>query len=157
MSTLKGSYLWVSQGEWWWWFRHQVVSNSVTPWTVAQQAPLSMGFSRQEHWSGLPCPPPGDLPDPGLEPSAPALQRWATREALPEWGASMKAPGPEATGAGFGAAAALSILPCLRTQTPGPVQTLPWRQADFLDRLLSLPQVPIGEGGIGFHLNSMLF
>ena len=40
----------------------------VTPWTVACQAPLSMGFSRQEYWSGLPCPPPGDLPDPGIEP-----------------------------------------------------------------------------------------
>ena len=39
-----------------------------TPWTVAHQAPLSMGFSRQECWSGLPCPPPGDLPDPGNEP-----------------------------------------------------------------------------------------
>ena len=39
----------------------------VTPWTVARQAPLSMGFSRQEYWSGLPCPPP-DLLDPGIEP-----------------------------------------------------------------------------------------
>ena len=39
----------------------------VIPWTVAHQAPLSMGFSRQEYWSGLPCPPPGDLPDPGIE------------------------------------------------------------------------------------------
>ena len=39
----------------------------VTQWTVAHQAPLSMGFSRQEYWSGLPCPPPGDLPDPGTE------------------------------------------------------------------------------------------
>ena len=38
----------------------------VTPWTVAHQAPLSMEFSRQEYWSGLPCPPPGDLPDPGM-------------------------------------------------------------------------------------------
>ena len=37
-------------------------------WTVASQAPLSMGFSRQEYWSGLPCLPPGDLPDPGMEP-----------------------------------------------------------------------------------------
>ena len=36
----------------------------VTPWTIARQAPLSMGFSRQEYWSGLPCPPPGDLPNP---------------------------------------------------------------------------------------------
>ena len=39
----------------------------VTPWTVAHQAPQSMGFSRQEYWSGLPCPPPEDLPDPGIE------------------------------------------------------------------------------------------
>ena len=39
----------------------------VTPWTVACQAPLSMGFSRQEYWSGLPCPPPGDLPYPAME------------------------------------------------------------------------------------------
>ena len=42
----------------------------VTLWTVAHQAPLCMGFSRQEYWSGLPCPPPGDLPDPGIEPSS---------------------------------------------------------------------------------------
>ena len=41
-----------------------------TPWTVAQQAPLSMGFSRQEYCSGLPCPPPGDLPDPGIKPTS---------------------------------------------------------------------------------------
>ena len=40
----------------------------VTPWTVAHQAPLSMGFSRQEYWSGLSCPPPGDLPNPGIKP-----------------------------------------------------------------------------------------
>ena len=38
------------------------------PWTIARQAPLSMGFSTQEYWSGLPCPPPGNLPDPGIEP-----------------------------------------------------------------------------------------
>ena len=45
-----------------------------TLWTVACQAPLSMGFSRQEYWSGLPCPSPEDLPDPGIEPGPPALQ-----------------------------------------------------------------------------------
>ena len=39
-------------------------------WTVACQAPLSMGFSSQEYWSGLPCPPPGDLPNPGMEPTS---------------------------------------------------------------------------------------
>ena len=43
------------------------MSNSVTPWTVAHQAPLSMGFSRQKYWSRLPFPPPGVLPDPGIE------------------------------------------------------------------------------------------
>ena len=44
-----------------------------TPWTVACQAPLSMGFPRQEYWSGLPFPSPGDLPDPGVKPTSPAL------------------------------------------------------------------------------------
>ena len=45
-----------------------------TPWTVACQAPLSVGFSRQEYWSGLPLTSPGDLPDLGIEPRSPALQ-----------------------------------------------------------------------------------
>ena len=45
-----------------------------TPRTVAYQAPRSMGFSRQEYWSGLPFPSPGDLPNPGIEPGSPALQ-----------------------------------------------------------------------------------
>ena len=44
-----------------------------TLWTVAHRAPLSMGFSRQEHWRELPFPSPGDLPDPGFEPPSPAL------------------------------------------------------------------------------------
>ena len=46
----------------------------VSPWTVARQAALSMGFSRQEYWSGLPFPSPGNLPNPGTEPRSPALQ-----------------------------------------------------------------------------------
>ena len=45
-----------------------------TPWTVARQAPLPMGFPRQEYWSELPCPPPGDVPHPGIELGVPALQ-----------------------------------------------------------------------------------
>ena len=45
-----------------------------TPWTVAYQAPLSVGFSRQEYWSGLPLPSPGDLPNPGIEPRSPTMQ-----------------------------------------------------------------------------------
>ena len=44
------------------------------PWTVAHQAPPSMGFSRREYWSGLPFPSPGDLPNPGIEPWSPVLQ-----------------------------------------------------------------------------------
>ena len=46
----------------------------VTPWTAARQAPLSMGFSRQEYWSGLPFPSPGDLPNPGIKSGSPVLQ-----------------------------------------------------------------------------------
>ena len=67
-----------------WWFnceRKKVKVKSfthvllfVTLWTVAHQAPPSMGFSKQEYWSGLPFPSPGDLPDPGIEPGSPALQ-----------------------------------------------------------------------------------
>ena len=45
-----------------------------TLWTVARQAPPSMGFSRQEYWSGLPFPSPGNLPNPGIEPTSPALE-----------------------------------------------------------------------------------
>ena len=62
-----------------WWRKVKVKSLShvrlfETLWTVAHQAPLPMGFSRQEYWSGLPFPSPGDLPDPGIEPRSPALQ-----------------------------------------------------------------------------------
>jgi len=58
-----------------------------TPWTVAHQGLLSMGFSRQEYWTGLPCPLPGDLPDLGIEPMSPvasALQ--ADSLPLSHWG-----------------------------------------------------------------------
>ena len=51
-----------------------VMCDSATLRTVAHEAPLSMGFSKQEYWSGLPCPPPGDLSDPGIEPTSPAPQ-----------------------------------------------------------------------------------
>ena len=46
----------------------------MAPWTVARQAPLFMGCSRQEYWSGLPCPHPGDLPGPGVKPASTASQ-----------------------------------------------------------------------------------
>ena len=50
------------------------MSDSATLWTIAYQAPPSMGFSRQEYWSGLPFPSPGDLPNPGIEPGSPTLE-----------------------------------------------------------------------------------
>ena len=56
----------------------------VTPWTVVRQAPVSMGFPRQEHWSELPFPSPGDLPDPGIEPGFPYIAgRFFTSLILP--------------------------------------------------------------------------
>ena len=60
----------------------------VTPWSIAHKAPLSMEFSRQEYWSGLPFPSPGDLPDPGIEPGSLALQSDALLskpEGKPDW------------------------------------------------------------------------
>ena len=54
-----------------------------TPWTVAYQGPLSMGFSRQGYWTGLPFPSPEDLPDPGIEPGSPELQAETLPSELP--------------------------------------------------------------------------
>ena len=54
-------------------FSRSVMFNSVNPWTVTHHTSLSMGLPRQEYWGGLPFPPPGDLPDPGMEPESPAL------------------------------------------------------------------------------------
>ena len=62
----------------------------VTPWTQAYQASPSMGFSRQEYWSGLPFPSPGDLPDPGIEPGSTALQADSFPSELP--GKPLKSP-----------------------------------------------------------------
>ena len=60
--------------EWKWKWSRSIVSDSAIPWTVAYQVPPSMGFCRQEHWSGLPFPSQGDLPNPGTEPRSPVLQ-----------------------------------------------------------------------------------
>ena len=56
-----------------------VMSDSVTPWTVAHQIPLSIEFCRQEYWSGLPFPPAGDLPNPGIKPMSPVSPALAGR------------------------------------------------------------------------------
>ena len=56
-----------------WKWSHSVVPDLATPWTVAYQAPPSVEFSRQEYWSGLPFPSPGDTPNPGMKPRTPAL------------------------------------------------------------------------------------
>ena len=56
----------------------------MTPWTTACQAPLSMGSSIQEYWSGLPFPPPGDLPNPGFKPESPAFQEDYLPSELPD-------------------------------------------------------------------------
>ena len=53
---------------------HSACLTPCTPWTLAHQAPLSMGFSKQRYWSGLPCPPPGDIPSLGIKPRSPTLQ-----------------------------------------------------------------------------------
>ena len=60
-------------------FSWSIVSYSATLWTVAHQAHLSMEFSRQEYWSRLPFPPPGDLPDPGIEPASLVSPAWTGR------------------------------------------------------------------------------
>ena len=66
-------------------FIYQLRSDSfATLWTIARQAPLSMGFSRQEYWSGLPFPPPEDLPDPGIKPVSLASPVLAGRFSIAE-------------------------------------------------------------------------
>ena len=66
---------------------------SVTLWTVACKAPLSMGFPRQEYWNGLPFPPPGDLPDPGIEPASAVVPAWqADSLPLSHLGSPVKSP-----------------------------------------------------------------
>ena len=68
-----------------------------TPWTVAYQAPLSLGFSKQEYWSWLPFPSPGDLPNPGIEPGSPILQA----DALPSEPPGKSMPICDRTGTHF--------------------------------------------------------
>ena len=64
---------------------HSTVSNSVTPWTIIHQAPLSMGILQARIWSGLPCPLPEDFPNPGIEPRSPTLQADSLPSEPPRW------------------------------------------------------------------------
>ena len=77
ISDLHQHSLWMGPSTitlWWSWFSYSVLSTLAIPCTVAHQAPLSMGFPRQEYWSGLPFPSPEDLPDPGVKAGSSALQ-----------------------------------------------------------------------------------
>ena len=85
----------------------------MTPWTIAHQAPLCMGFPRQEYWSGLPFPFPGDLPDPGIEPMSPALTGGFFTSEL-----SGKPQRRTAASAAAAAAAAKSLQSCLTLCEP---------------------------------------
>ena len=108
-SLTQWTWVWVSSRSWWWigkpgvpqsmglqrgghdWATElnwcgdgllsKAMSDSLTPWTVTHQAPVSIGLSRQEYWNGFPFPSPGDLPNPGIQPGSPVLQvvsNWAT-------------------------------------------------------------------------------
>ena len=105
-----------------------------TPWTVAHQAPLSMGFSRQEYWSGLPRPPPWDLPDPGIEPlslASPALAGMflitsATWEAQNYFlQQHKKLSYLRGCSKHLGLSVKISKVPCLRSKNYGRTQTDP--------------------------------
>ena len=91
-----------------------VPDSSATPWTVAHQAPLSMGFPRQEYWSGLPFPSPGDLPNPRIKPTSPVLAGKLFINEPP----GKSPPGPEAKPKPLEVAAAVDC------QTEG--QICPW-------------------------------
>ena len=83
---IRGSSFLISNPLLFWHFpvcvSHSVVYDSATPWVVTHQDFLCMGFSRQEYWSGLPFPSPGNLSDPGIEPRSPALQENALPSVL---------------------------------------------------------------------------
>ena len=108
-----------------------------TPWTVVFQAPLSMGFSRQEYWSGWPFPPPGDLPDPRIEPLSLSLLHWQ-EDSLPDF------PG--------GSDGKASV--CLQCRRPGfdPwVGKIPWRRK-WQSTPVLLPGKSHGQSLVGYSL-----
>ena len=120
----------------------------VTPWTVAHQAPLSIGFSRQEYWSGLPFPSPGDLPDPGIEPASPALAGgFFTTEPpwkpLREMGVVLNDP--------RNARPSLGAAPSVLVQQAGPGEN--WTQSPALPLQFLISHPPPSPSCIYFFLN----
>ena len=107
----------------------------VTPWTVAHQAPLFMGFSRQEYWSGLPFPSPGDFPNPGIEPGSPTLQADALASEPP----------------GNSVLIANGISPQLLPVYPWTTEKTNWKQAN--KKTGREEQDGGGVGGCGVHLS----
>ena len=83
-----------------------------TPWTVGHQAPLSMGFSRQEYWSGLPFPSPGDLPNPGIEPGSSASQADALPSEPPRKSLCWRIPIPWSKDAFAGGKTLMVLIKC---------------------------------------------
>ena len=87
MGSQRVRHDWATELNWTRFFKEVLVTQCVilfaTPWTVAHQAPLSLGFSRQEYWSGMSFPFPADFPNPGIEPESPALQANSLPSKLP--------------------------------------------------------------------------
>ena len=104
---------------------HSVMLDSLQPpWAVAHQAPLSMEFSRQKYWGGLPFPSPGDLPNPGIKPRSPALLANSSLSELP--GKPTKGTGLHGPGSNPGSPAWQErILPPNHPRTQGPCTLLP--------------------------------
>ena len=132
--------------------RFSSVQLCATPWTAACHAPVSMGFSSQEYWRGLPCPPPGDLPDTGIEPPSPTLQTDSLPSEPPRkpklW---LKRIMTRSTGEATGGLALLSVT-CLIKLPPPP--SLGPSGASF-HRSLSVHRAPQEgvEGTLGTRLS----
>ena len=129
-----------------------VVQLFLTPWTVARQAPLSMGFSRQEFWSGLLCPSPGDLPDPGIEPTSPMSP--ALTVGFFTTGATWKASGSYFSWVGIKFYQVLFLNFMLRTMWIFCFSLLIWWIMLIIFQRLEQPSLtginPIGHGALFF-------
>ena len=101
-------------------FSRSVVQLFATPWAVARQAPLSLEFSRQEYWSGLPCSPPGDLLNAGTEPRSLALQADSFPSEPPALGQE------DPLEKGMATLSSILVWRIPRTEEPGGLQSMGW-------------------------------